>query len=72
MQGAWAENSAALAPKIAQALRGGDCVMVKGSLGSRMALIVDALSALGDSDAPAENSALNDTNGKTARAVQQG
>jgi predicted histidine transporter YuiF (NhaC family) len=46
--------------------------MVKGSLGSRMALIVDALSALGDADAPVENSALNDTNGKTARAVQQG
>jgi UDP-N-acetylmuramoyl-tripeptide--D-alanyl-D-alanine ligase len=72
MQGAWAENSTALAPRIAQALRGGDCVMVKGSLGSRMALIVDALSALGNTGTPAPNSTSNDTNGKTARAVQQG
>src|SRR3954454_10270136 len=46
LRGAWAEDSKALAPKIAADVRGGDCVMIKGSLGSRMALIVDALSAL--------------------------
>jgi len=42
-RGAYAETSAALAPKLASALRAGDTVLVKGSLGSRMALIVEAL-----------------------------
>ena len=42
-RGAYAENSSALAPKLASALRPGDTVLVKGSLGSRMAVIVEAL-----------------------------
>jgi UDP-N-acetylmuramoyl-tripeptide--D-alanyl-D-alanine ligase len=42
-RGAHAENSAALAPIVAAALRPGDAVLVKGSLGSRMALIVQAI-----------------------------
>ena len=49
--------------------------MVKGSAGSRMGVVVDALSALGDTADPpisAPISNVNDTNGKTARAVQQG
>jgi UDP-N-acetylmuramoyl-tripeptide--D-alanyl-D-alanine ligase len=33
----------ALAPLVAAALKPGDTVLVKGSLGSRMAVIVDAL-----------------------------
>jgi UDP-N-acetylmuramoyl-tripeptide--D-alanyl-D-alanine ligase len=46
-QGAHAGDSAALAPLVAQALRPGDAVLVKGSLGSRMAVIVAALKAAG-------------------------
>ena len=42
-RGAYAETSAALAPQLTAALRPGDTVLVKGSLGSRMAVIVDAL-----------------------------
>ncbi|HET7334627.1 MAG TPA: Mur ligase family protein, partial [Rhizomicrobium sp.] len=45
MRGAWAETSAENAPLVSAALRGGDVVLVKGSLGSRMATIIDALSA---------------------------
>ncbi len=44
-RGAWSEDSASLAPLINEALRVGDALMVKGSLGSRMAKIVDVLSA---------------------------
>ncbi len=33
----------ALAPKLTAALKPGDTVLVKGSLGSRMAVIVEAL-----------------------------
>ena len=42
-RGAYAENSAALAPQLTAVLRPGDTVLVKGSLGSRMAVIVEAL-----------------------------
>ena len=42
-RGAYAENSAALAPKLTSILKPGDTVLVKGSLGSRMAVIVEAL-----------------------------
>lgn len=42
-RGAYAENSAALAPKLLAALKPGDTVLVKGSLGSRMAVIIEAL-----------------------------
>ncbi len=42
-RGAYAENSTALAPKLTSVVRPGDTVLVKGSLGSRMAVIVEAL-----------------------------
>jgi UDP-N-acetylmuramoyl-tripeptide--D-alanyl-D-alanine ligase len=42
-RGAYAENSTALAPKLTSALKPGDTVLVKGSLGSSMAVIVEAL-----------------------------
>ncbi|HYD99033.1 MAG TPA: UDP-N-acetylmuramoylalanyl-D-glutamyl-2,6-diaminopimelate--D-alanyl-D-alanine ligase [Alphaproteobacteria bacterium] len=45
-RGAHAPDSAALAPLVAAALRPGDAVMVKGSLGSRMAQVVAALDGL--------------------------
>jgi UDP-N-acetylmuramoyl-tripeptide--D-alanyl-D-alanine ligase len=42
-RGAHAADSAALAPIVAAALRPGDAVLVKGSLGSKMKAIVDAI-----------------------------
>jgi UDP-N-acetylmuramoyl-tripeptide--D-alanyl-D-alanine ligase len=42
-RGGYAEDSAALEPCVLSAIRAGDVVMVKGSLGSRMAPIVKAL-----------------------------
>ncbi|MHB0705733.1 UDP-N-acetylmuramoyl-tripeptide--D-alanyl-D-alanine ligase [Roseomonas mucosa] len=42
-RGAHAPDSASLAPVLASAVRSGDAVMVKGSLGSRMATVVAAL-----------------------------
>jgi UDP-N-acetylmuramoyl-tripeptide--D-alanyl-D-alanine ligase len=44
-RGAWAPDSAALIPYVVDALKAGDVVMVKGSLGSRMAPIVAAIKA---------------------------
>jgi UDP-N-acetylmuramoyl-tripeptide--D-alanyl-D-alanine ligase len=42
-RGGYAENSAALAPLLLTQLRPGDTVLVKGSFGSRMSAIIDAL-----------------------------
>lgn len=42
-RGGWAERSSDIAPKVVHALRAGDEVLVKGSLGSRMAIILDAI-----------------------------
>ena len=44
-RGAYAENSAGLAPELLKALKPGDTVLVKGSNGSKMGVIVDALKA---------------------------
>ena len=44
-RGAYAETSAEIVPDLIAALHGGDIVLVKGSLGSRMAVIIDALKA---------------------------
>jgi UDP-N-acetylmuramoyl-tripeptide--D-alanyl-D-alanine ligase len=43
--GAFAETSADIAPNLMRALKNGDVVLVKGSLGSKMAVIIDALKA---------------------------
>ena len=42
-RGGYAENSAGLIEQLAALLKPGDTVLVKGSLGSRMAVIVEAL-----------------------------
>jgi UDP-N-acetylmuramoyl-tripeptide--D-alanyl-D-alanine ligase len=42
-RGGYAQTAAALEPAVLTALRDGDAVMVKGSLGSKMGLIVKAL-----------------------------
>lgn len=44
-RGAWAPKSEGIAAALGDAVRAGDVVMVKGSLGSRMALLVDLLLA---------------------------
>ncbi len=46
-RGAWALTSAELAPQLIAALKSGAAVLVKGSLGSKMSVIVDALKARG-------------------------
>ncbi|MBM3571708.1 MAG: UDP-N-acetylmuramoylalanyl-D-glutamyl-2,6-diaminopimelate--D-alanyl-D-alanine ligase [Alphaproteobacteria bacterium] len=46
MRGAHTANSAALLPLVCGAVRAGDIVLVKGSLGSRMAPVVQALADL--------------------------
>lgn len=45
MQVAHARDSAALAPIVARYVAPGDAILIKGSLGSRMKLVVDALEA---------------------------
>ncbi len=47
-RGEWFETSGQLAAKIEKLLTDGDVVMVKGSLGAKMGLIVDAIKNLGD------------------------
>ncbi len=48
MRGGHAESADKLAPLVTAAVRPGDVILVKGSLGSRMATVVDALTALGE------------------------
>lgn len=46
VRGGWTEDSAALAPLVAGRITAGDVVLVKGSAGSRMGRVVEALGAL--------------------------
>ena len=46
MRGGHTINSDLLLPMVSEAVAAGDVVVVKGSLGSRMGIIVDALLAL--------------------------
>ncbi|WP_207476873.1 UDP-N-acetylmuramoylalanyl-D-glutamyl-2,6-diaminopimelate--D-alanyl-D-alanine ligase [Arenibaculum pallidiluteum] len=57
MRGAHAADSAALAPLVAKAVRAGDVIMVKGSAGSRMGRVVDALLESGSAAGQAGNEA---------------
>jgi UDP-N-acetylmuramoyl-tripeptide--D-alanyl-D-alanine ligase len=62
-RGGYAENSAALEAGVLGAVQAGDAVMVKGSLGSRMAPIVKALAGRypreSEPAAPAQFSTIN-------------
>ena len=49
-RGAWAPTSAGIVAAVTEVARAGDVIMVKGSLGSRMAPIVEALIAKGEQD----------------------
>ena len=55
LRGAHAANAAALLPRAVGAVRAGDVVLVKGSLGSRMAPLVAALRAVADPQVRAAN-----------------
>jgi UDP-N-acetylmuramoyl-tripeptide--D-alanyl-D-alanine ligase len=43
LRGAYAESAAVLLPQVLAVLKAGDTVLVKGSNGARMSLIIDAL-----------------------------
>ena len=58
MRGGKAADSKTLASEVCNAVNAGDVVLVKGSLGSRMALIVDALCALETNDGLEANHAV--------------
>jgi len=58
-----------LAPIVTGAVKGGDVIMVKGSLGSRTGLIVDALAAL-DSGRESEDKAASRTTNQPQAAAQ--
>lgn len=62
IRGGHADSSATLAPMVAATVRPGDIVMVKGSLGVRMATIIQALRGLSD----------NGGNGETLRSQTGG
>lgn len=49
-QGQWANTSDGIRAALVSTVRGGDVVMIKGSLGSRMALLVDVLMRSGEKD----------------------
>ena len=46
-RGAWGATSSDIAPDVVRTSRAGDVILVKGSLGSRMAVVLDALKAAG-------------------------
>jgi UDP-N-acetylmuramoyl-tripeptide--D-alanyl-D-alanine ligase len=46
-RGSWGKTSSEIAPEIVRSVRAGDEILVKGSLGSRMAVILEALKAGG-------------------------
>jgi UDP-N-acetylmuramoyl-tripeptide--D-alanyl-D-alanine ligase len=52
LRGAYAENSTMLMPQVLAALKAGDTVLVKGSNGAKMSVIVDALKAKEKKGAP--------------------
>lgn len=46
-RGAWGQTSSDIAPEVVRTSRAGDVILVKGSFGSRMAVILDALKSAG-------------------------
>ncbi|MBY6260820.1 UDP-N-acetylmuramoylalanyl-D-glutamyl-2,6-diaminopimelate--D-alanyl-D-alanine ligase [Azospirillum sp. 412522] len=72
MRGAWTETSVELAPIVTGAVKGGDVIMVKGSLGSRTGLIVDALAALDSGHESEDKAASRTTNQPQAAQSAQG
>jgi UDP-N-acetylmuramoyl-tripeptide--D-alanyl-D-alanine ligase len=69
-RGGYAEESSALEPQVLSAIRAGDAVMIKGSLGSRMGPIVKALQHLSARQNMSETGASR--NGTLRAASAQG
>jgi UDP-N-acetylmuramoyl-tripeptide--D-alanyl-D-alanine ligase len=69
-RGGYAEDSSVLEPQLLSAIRAGDAVMVKGSLGSRMGPIVKALQRLSARQNMSETGASD--NGALQGATAQG
>jgi len=55
MRGGYAPTSEELAPMVVNALRDGDAIVVKGSLGSRMAKVITAVRAVGTEEGGPED-----------------
>ena len=56
-RGEWFEDAAAMAARARRLVDAGDIAMVKGSLGSRVGLVVDAIKTMGEArpaEAPTE------------------
>jgi UDP-N-acetylmuramoyl-tripeptide--D-alanyl-D-alanine ligase len=51
-RGDWVETAAELAPRARALIDAGDIVLVKGSKGSKVSLVVDGLRKLGQAVAP--------------------
>ena len=56
-RGIHADSAAALADRVCDLVAPGDIVLVKGSKGSRVSTVVDALRRTGQSTAPGERNA---------------
>jgi UDP-N-acetylmuramoyl-tripeptide--D-alanyl-D-alanine ligase len=56
-RGLWVETAAELAPRIRSLIDAGDILLVKGSKGSKVSLIVDALRKMGQGTPPTEGTA---------------
>jgi UDP-N-acetylmuramoyl-tripeptide--D-alanyl-D-alanine ligase len=67
-RGGYAEDSSALEPQVLSAIRAGDAVMVKGSLGSRMGPVVKALQHLSSRQNMSETGASRNGTLQTASA----
>jgi UDP-N-acetylmuramoyl-tripeptide--D-alanyl-D-alanine ligase len=57
IRGAYAATSAELAPRVAENIRGGDIITVKGSKTTAMYKVADALLALGNTHSPSKRAA---------------
>jgi UDP-N-acetylmuramoyl-tripeptide--D-alanyl-D-alanine ligase len=53
-RGDWVETAAELAPRARTLVDAGDILLVKGSKGSKVSLVVDALRKLGQATSPNE------------------
>ena len=54
MVGDWAETAVELAARARSLIDAGDIILVKGSKGSKVSLVVDALRKMGQGNAPQE------------------
>ena len=63
VRGGYADNSMALAPQLLSCLKDGDTVLVKGSNGARMSLIIDALRSIGQASVREPSSVRPSNNG---------